>query len=149
MSKATPTDVQALGFVASQFQQSDGSEWTNYLQAILDDVALEVREQVGSGTYAAASATGSDTEKLNEKRIRQAEMYLSGAELMRRRAVVLGADARRGRDAGPGDDQKQALQMSRDFADRADFELASVSGGSRAASFAQSVVETGPYESNQ
>jgi len=87
MPKAAAADVIELGFNETQFnaptnwaQESAGG----YVYDILADQALEVEGAVGSVTYAAASATGTDTEKLNFSRIRRAEMYLTAAQLWRR-----------------------------------------------------------------
>lgn len=84
MAKAATTDLTDRGFAEAMFGAP--ADFTAYLQAVLDAVALHVQDAVGATAYAAAS--GADL-----RRITDAEIELASAELWRRRAGYLAASA--------------------------------------------------------
>lgn len=141
MSKATPADVETLGFAKEQFgSPSDWNAAAGYLQDILDDVALEVRDEVGATVYDAASSG-----TLNFKRIKTAEAYFAAAELWRRRKQYLEA-------AGAGNYTEAVDAQMRNCADsaaaaeaKAREELALVTTEPTGSGVKVGYVETGPY----
>jgi hypothetical protein len=89
MSKATPAEVEALGFIPETFSFVAGSEWNAYLQTILDGVALELEDAVGATTYAS-------TTPLVALRVKRMETLLAGAELWNRAEAVFLRDQNTG-----------------------------------------------------
>lgn len=144
MSKATPANLQELGFTGEQF--GTPGDFDAYLQAVLDDIALEVRGLIGAAVYDAASSGGSDTEKLDFKRLKAVESYLAAAELWRRIEMFERRDAIRGRsDGGTETIGSRALANARAMEERAADELM-LFGISTSAGFAAGVNESGSYD---
>lgn len=148
MSLATAQNVIELGFTAEQFGKPEdfNVEDAGYVTRVLDDVALEVRVEVGGATYDAANAGGTDSEKLNFKRIKNAEMYLAGAELWRRIEGHERLTKVQGRDGdGAETISSRALENSEKFEAQAWAEVARITGTEREWRSSFGYVETGPY----
>lgn len=151
MSKATPTNVINLGFDSSQFGKP--SDWDTvpggYLQRILDDVALELRDLIGAVTYDAAASDGTDAQKLDFMRIKNAEMYLAGAELWRRIEMFERTNAVKGHsDSSTETISSRALRNAEVLTEQADSLLMKMGvslGASSAGGIAVGVNESGPY----
>lgn len=143
MSKAMPNDVSDLGFAAAQFNLP--ADWDAYIQAVLDDAALEVEHAVGAAVYASAT-TG-----LTFKRLKTAEVYFAAAELWRRREAFERADAVRARQSsGGGETIGSRLLANADAMERQAWEqVAMVTGTSRDGALAVGVVESGAFASLQ
>ena len=137
MAKATVQDIERIGFSSTQFgSPADWSTESGYLDALLDGVALEVREAVGAGTY-----DGAGVGSFTEYRITEAEKYLASAELWRRRAVFI----ERASITGQRDDtvgEQERCYRNAAAAEDAAWALLEVLGASRFAGLSQSVVET-------
>lgn len=90
MAKVTIQDVTDAGFRAEQFgTPSDfATQATGYIARIIVDAAIWVTAQVGSSVYAAATSGSID-----ELRLKRAELCYVKAELWRRRAAFLDANA--------------------------------------------------------
>ncbi len=148
MSTATVKDVIDLGFTAQQFNNPADfdAEDAGYVFRVLDDVGLEVLAEVGAAVYSAANASGTEGEKLNFKRIKNAEMYLAGAALWRRiegfeRMVVV-----QGRDSGgPESTSSRALKNAQEFSSIAWTEISRITGVEREGRSSFGHIETGHY----
>lgn len=148
MSKATTLNIEALGFIAQQF--GTPADFTAYLTDVLDDVALRVRALVGASGYDAASASGSEAEQLNFVRLKNAEMYLSAAELWRRVEIFERTRAVKGRsDGGAETIGSRALTNAEAMEERADtflMEMGVSLAGATSGGFAVGVNESGIFE---
>jgi len=150
MPLATEQNVIDLGFSAKQF--GDPADFsaadTGYVALVLKDQALEVESEVGSGVYASAKANGTLEEKLLFKRIKNAEVYLSAAELWRRveqyerEATVSGRS-----ETGAETIGSRALKDAEKAEDKAWQEISLITGRSRIASFSGGVIESGHFDS--
>ena len=76
MSKATPQNVTDLGFVAASFNVLDAN-FTTFIQAVLDEAAVEVQAAIGDFLY------GATTDPV-KTRIINAEKYFAAALLEKR-----------------------------------------------------------------
>ena len=113
---------------------------------MLDGVTLEVRDEGGGTTYDAAAASGTDGEKLNFKRIKNAEMYLAGAELWRRIEGFERLTKVQGRDGDSAETvSSRVLKNSSQFEAKAWAEITRITGVARDGSSSFGYVETGPY----
>jgi hypothetical protein len=120
MSKATVAHVVSLGFVAEQF--GTPADFSVYLQGPLDDVALRVRALVGASTYDAASSSGTDAQQLAFMRLKNAEMYLTAAELWRRIEIFERTRAVKGRgESGAETIGSRELENARQMEAQADY----------------------------
>lgn len=148
MSKATVDDVIEMGFSAEQFgAQTDFSGKEGFVAGIINDVALEVRVEVGATLYEAADSAGSDVEKLNFKRLKTAEMNLAASVLWRRienyerRSSKLG-----GGESGTETIGSRALRNAEEFEGLGWDEVALITGRNpRDSGMSMSVSESGPY----
>jgi len=57
MAKATIQQVKDLGFDKIQFGDLDATAWDTYLTTVVDEVALQVADIVGTAYTAASSGT--------------------------------------------------------------------------------------------
>jgi len=148
MSKATVQNVIDLGLTTEQFGAPEdfAAEDAGYVARVLDDSALEVQDEVGVTTYAAADANGTDSEKLNFKRIKNAEMYLSGAALWRRIEGFERLSKVQGRDGdGAETVSSRALKNAEQFEAQAWSEVSKITGVEREGNSSSGYVESGPY----
>ncbi len=76
MSKATVDNLKALGFAVGQFNVVD-ADFDAFLQAVLDEVAVEVLAAIGATAYA-------DSTDPTKTRVINAEKYLAAALLEKR-----------------------------------------------------------------
>lgn len=153
MPKATEKNVIDLGFDKSQFRGVDDFNTvdTGYVALILIDQSLEVEHEVGTVIYSAAKVGGTTEEKLNFKRIKNAEMYLTAAELWRRiehherEATVKSRESNGNETIG-----SRAIKNAETFEQKAWNELVLITGvNSRNASISVGAVESGPFDSIQ
>jgi hypothetical protein len=150
MTKATINDVIGLGFAAAQFgNQSDFSADAagGYVFDVLADVALQVRNLIGAGTYDAADSAGATDElKLNFSYIKQVEMHLSAAELWRRRASYADSSMSLSRNITDLGELIDSYRRSADKAEEKAWEyIGRITGVSREGSISTGVLETGLY----
>lgn len=149
MAKATINDITGLGFNAAQFgAQTDFSAAAagGYVFDVLTDMAIQVRRRIGATRYDAANKAGTDDQQLDFSNIKQAETYLTAAELWRRRAAYADsatALSRNFADLGPLIDSYRrnanaAEEKGWDF-------VVQVTGVSRDGSISTGIVETGLY----
>jgi hypothetical protein len=100
MPKATIQDVTDAGFRAEQF--GTPADWatpaTGYVARVLADAAVWVTDRVGATAYAAATAEAQPAQFL---RLKRAELCAAKAELWRRRAAFLDANAFRALEGNP------------------------------------------------
>lgn len=136
MAKATNSNITDLGFSASQF--GGVSDFSAYIDAILTTVALFVTDAVGSSAYAAA--TGADAERL-----KQAEINLAAAELWRRRAVNLDANANISMDEAQRARLIDTYRLNAERADERAWDHLAELGVSQVGGVAVGYNETGPY----
>ncbi len=141
MSKAAPADVENLGFAKEQFgSPSDWNAAGGYLQDILDDVALEVKDEVGATVYDAASSG-----TLNFKRIKTAEAYFAAAELWRRRNQFFESAGAVSNSETDYLKQREFLSHATAAEAKAREELALVTAEPTDSGVKVGYVETGPY----
>lgn len=76
MSKASTDNLKALGFVIGQFNVAD-ADFDAFLQAVLDEVSVEVLATIGATAYA-------DSTDPVKTRVINAEKYLAAALLEKR-----------------------------------------------------------------
>lgn len=142
-SKATPQDLEALGFSPSQF--GNPQDWDvdgGYLQSVLDLAAVQVSEAVGDSAYAAA-ATGS-REYTYQK---QSELMLAEAELWRRvETFERRSRVSAGQDSGGETISSRALKNAEEATSRAWYFLTRLGASEPGSGIAVGFVETGPFE---
>jgi len=147
--KATAKNVIDLGFQAEQFgKPADfNTETTGYVALVLIDQSLEVENHVGATIYAAADAGGSLEQKLNFKRIKNAEMYLTASELWlrieahERKSLVAGRNSKGNETIG-----SRALKNAEELEEKASNELVLIAGVPfRNASISGGAVESGHF----
>lgn len=150
MPKATAADVINLGFNANQFGglTDFATEATGYVAVIVSDVALEVENEVGSSVYAAADSGGTAEQKLNFKRLKMAEIYLSAAELWRRlESFERGQQLQALSQGGTETIGSRALNTASKFEQAGWDEVENITGSPRAGGISVGTVETGMYSS--
>ncbi len=137
MAKAKPKDVTALGFSGQQFGSPGRWDVPNgYIAGIINVMAQEVADRVGQTAYDAATG-------LALERMRQAEIWLTAAELWRRMEQFERADLNMARSDGGAETISSRLLKNAEAAEeRAEQWLARITGGG---GLAVGYVQTGPY----
>lgn len=85
-TKATPDDVKDLGFTFEMFRGrvANDNDFTVYIQKILDRNVSMVKDAIGTAAY-------DDTGKVED--VKAIETYFAAAELCKRRATIVNAQA--------------------------------------------------------
>lgn len=144
--KAQPTDLTDLGFDRRQF--GDPAGWdvnspSGYLYRILSDVATDVRERVGDSVY-----DGATSGTVPFVRLKQAEVYLAGAELWRRLEQFNASDVAigRGGESAPPTISSRLLENASKFEERANALIEQVlSSTGQALGISGDIVQTGHH----
>lgn len=146
MPKVTIQDVTDAGFNAKQF--GTPADWstagTGYVARLLADAETYVSDRVGSAAYAAASGA-------QALRLKRAELCYAKAELWRRRAAFLDANAFTAREGNPSaaNERKSYLEhaMQAEECLLSNIDLFTSEGDSTALGSGASLgsVETGPF----
>lgn len=148
MPKATEANVIDLGFAAQQFggPAEFATPGSGYVALILADVALEVEAEVGSSTYTDANASGTVEQKLAFKRIKNAEMYLTAAQLWRRIEQFERQNKVAGREGdGAETISSRALRNAEEYEAMGWEQISLITGTRRGSGFSTGTVETGHF----
>lgn len=115
MPKVTIQDVTDAGFNAKQF--GTPADWaatgTGYVARVITEAAVLVEDRVGAAAYAAATK---ESQPAQFQRLRRAELCAVKAELWRRRAAFLDANAFSALEGNPSasTERKSYLQHAED-----------------------------------